>query len=314
MRQAFREGRNTSVKGSSAAMRIYGQRNSEYGLEIPASIQAMMAKDDQPDLTIDDHLDHLSFQDPNSDASNPPRNITSHSQWTHEQNERSAEQESDPANAARPASAHASSRTSGSPQQSGRVSPAGARSASAKSHSRPGTGQNTFHFAAVLPLPLLLAPLTTLSADLCSSCKAGNNRHSGVHGPSRNANCGRQQFIINPGRKCSLTASLAGDPCGASKRIIDTPRLILRIGIKDDEQELVECLCAIEHPSSCGHNLQTPHGFVGCTKFCNAQAFGNESHSNPNFFVDTSSGSNSLVRPSFIAGQRFYVYEKYAKS
>jgi len=143
MRQAFREGRNTSVKGSSAAMRIYGQRNSEYGLEIPASIQAMMAKDDPPDLPIDDHLDHLSFEDPISFASKPPRNISSHSQWTQEQNARSAEEGGDHASTARPASAHASVRTSGSPQQSIRASPAGPRPASAKPHARPGTGQNT---------------------------------------------------------------------------------------------------------------------------------------------------------------------------
>jgi len=47
MRQAFREGRNVHVKGSSAAMRIYRPKSSEYGLQIPASIEAMIRESDE---------------------------------------------------------------------------------------------------------------------------------------------------------------------------------------------------------------------------------------------------------------------------
>ena len=125
-------------------MRIYRPRNAEWGLEIPASIQAMMAKHDQNDLPIDHHLDHLSFNGPVFQSANPPRSMSSHSQWTNEQHTLSGENESDRANAGRPASAHASLRTSGSQQQSSRVSLAGHHPASNKPHARPGTGEQTF--------------------------------------------------------------------------------------------------------------------------------------------------------------------------
>jgi hypothetical protein len=54
MRKALKEGRNVSVKGSSAATRLY-RKNAEHGLQIPESIQALMStSEDHPD----DQFDH----------------------------------------------------------------------------------------------------------------------------------------------------------------------------------------------------------------------------------------------------------------
>lgn len=189
MRQAFREGRNTNVKGSSAAMRIYRARNAEYGLEIPASIQAMMVQNDQNDFPIDRHLDYLSFNGPVSHGANQPRSISSNLQWTSEQNTLSGEHESNSANAGRPASAHASLvRTGGSQHLSSGVSLAEHRPASTKPNVRPGTGKKTFLSCCCTVSGTALASLTPSSAETCSSCKAADNirsRGSRVHGYSR---------------------------------------------------------------------------------------------------------------------------------
>lgn len=53
MRKALKEGRNVSVKGSSAATRLY-RKNAEHGLQIPESIQALMStSEDHPDDQFD---------------------------------------------------------------------------------------------------------------------------------------------------------------------------------------------------------------------------------------------------------------------
>lgn len=66
MRQAFREGRNVHVKGSSAAMRIYRPKSSEYGLQIPASIEAMIRESDEELQSHEPFYDSLDVYDSSS--------------------------------------------------------------------------------------------------------------------------------------------------------------------------------------------------------------------------------------------------------
>ena len=69
MRQAFREGRNVHVKGSSAAMRIYRPKGSEKNLQIPVSIEAMIRESEE-----DRHSHEFLFDSPsvNDSGAMPP--------------------------------------------------------------------------------------------------------------------------------------------------------------------------------------------------------------------------------------------------
>lgn len=63
MRQAFREGRNVHVKGSSAAMRIYRPKGAENNLQIPASIEAMIRESEEDRHSHEFFFDSSSVND-----------------------------------------------------------------------------------------------------------------------------------------------------------------------------------------------------------------------------------------------------------